>query len=1345
MRLAILSPLAYNTPMLDTKTGPASLTQPHSLSAKIAIGLIVLYQALALLLFAVTPILSAGWIRTPFLGVFVENTMVSNGVGPQSGDWAAYNNGMNMFGVGLQAVDGKNVRSAGELQRVLQQYDVGETVTLTIRPPNAETTEIDVPLANFPFRDQLAFFYIPFLIGIVYLGSGLWVFSLRRNDASGRVFAVFATSVAIALGALFDTYTVHAFTYLWTFAMAMVGGSLFMLALLFPHRSQLIEKRPWSIWLSLLPVVVLMVIAFPRLYNLNNPLPYADAWAYEFLYVGLAIFSYLGWTASQRYRSQSPIVREQARIILIGALLAFIPIGIWFLLASTQTISFRPEVLITLVAFPLATAYAILRYRLLNTDYILSRGVSYALLTVLSVAIYTFLVWGSSLVLGTGLRADHPILIGMMVLFLSIGLNPLRERLQKQVDAVFFRGRTIYETRSREFGRELTQLVDLNEIIHLLRTYVNEAVMPSQNHIFLYDSLSDQYYAAGDDTGNPTTDIRFSASGGLAQTISASPTSVFLSDAANIPASLMSDKARLALLKAQLFVALPGQQQLAGWVGLGSPRSGAPFGRQALAYIESLCAQAALAIERAQVVYDLERRVHEMNVLGRIAQGVNVTLNFDDLLELIYAQTNQVVPTKDFRIMLYNKRAQHSFHAFFLEGDDRLSERENVPLREGKGLEHEVIRTQRAITTDDYERECQGRGALPDATGLYAWMGVPLTTGADTIGAISLGSKDPSTLYTIEQQSLFQSIADQAAGAIIKTQLLQEAEERARQLTSLNQVARSLSSNLDLSPLLNQILESAVNILNCEAGSLVLVDEETQELVFEVMVSPVADSLRGMRLPPGTGLAGQAVDAKTSIIDNNVQKNREWFGDADEQTGFISREMMVVPMMVQDEVLGVVQVINKRNGDPFTDDDEQLLSAFTGQAAVAIQNARLFTMTDQALSDRVEELSVMQRIDRELNVSLDTERALQIALEWAIRQSKLSAGFAASYSSEDAPTLLVAATHRYDRAALTQERLFSMDIINQVIESQESLAMVDMQDTILPNANYQVVLPLQREKDVIGILFLESTTGPLDEETYSFLVRLGDHSAIAVANAQLYAAVQAANLAKSDFVSFVSHELKNPMTSIRGYTDLLSAGAVGPITETQSNFLETIRSNVNRMATLVTDLADVSRIEAGRLRLDFGEVRVSEVVDEVVRSLQSQFEDKNQRLQINIPDDLPKVWGDHVRLVQVMTNLVSNAHKYTPEDGEILVQADLLPEREQPRVRVLVKDDGIGMTPEDKRKIFTKFFRSEDQKAREAPGTGLGLNITKNLVEMQDGKIWFESEFRQGTTFYFTIPVAETQ
>jgi signal transduction histidine kinase len=305
--------------------------------------------------------------------------------------------------------------------------------------------------------------------------------------------------------------------------------------------------------------------------------------------------------------------------------------------------------------------------------------------------------------------------------------------------------------------------------------------------------------------------------------------------------------------------------------------------------------------------------------------------------------------------------------------------------------------------------------------------------------------------------------------------------------------------------------------------------------------------------------------------------------------------------------------------------------------------------------------------------------------------------------------------------------------------------MVDMQDTILPNANYQVVLPLQREKDVIGILFLESTTGPLDEETYSFLVRLGDHSAIAVANAQLYAAVQAANLAKSDFVSFVSHELKNPMTSIRGYTDLLSAGAVGPITETQSNFLETIRSNVNRMATLVTDLADVSRIEAGRLRLDFGEVRVSEVVDEVVRSLQSQFEDKNQRLQINIPDDLPKVWGDHVRLVQVMTNLVSNAHKYTPEDGEILVQADLLPEREQPRVRVLVKDDGIGMTPEDKRKIFTKFFRSEDQKAREAPGTGLGLNITKNLVEMQDGKIWFESEFRQGTTFYFTIPVAETQ
>ena len=229
----------------------------------------------------------------------------------------------------------------------------------------------------------------------------------------------------------------------------------------------------------------------------------------------------------------------------------------------------------------------------------------------------------------------------------------------------------------------------------------------------------------------------------------------------------------------------------------------------------------------------------------------------------------------------------------------------------------------------------------------------------------------------------------------------------------------------------------------------------------------------------------------------------------------------------------------------------------------------------------------------------------------------------------------------------------------------------------------------------------------------------------------------AANRSKSEFVSIVSHELKLPMTSIKGYSDLMLSGATGQLNENQNSFLTTIRNNVNRMATLVSDLADISRIESGNLRLEPREVPVWDVIDEVVNLTHTQITNKNQTVTVNIPEELPKSWCDRNRLAQILTNLVSNANKYTPEGGAIIVHAT----RDNNMIQIKIEDNGLGMTPEDQQKLFSKFFRSADDKVREAPGTGLGLSITKNLIELQGGKIWFESEFRKGTSFYFTVPI----
>jgi signal transduction histidine kinase len=537
--------------------------------------------------------------------------------------------------------------------------------------------------------------------------------------------------------------------------------------------------------------------------------------------------------------------------------------------------------------------------------------------------------------------------------------------------------------------------------------------------------------------------------------------------------------------------------------------------------------------------------------------------------------------------------------------------------------------------------------------------------------------------------------------------------------------------------------------LNCEAGTLFLVDEPTGDLIFRVTAGPVAGNLLGQRLSAGTGIAGRAVQLRAPVIENDSQRSSTHFGVTDRQTGFISRSLLAVPMQIKDRVLGVIEVINRRDGLPFVEDDQNLLTAFAGQAAVAIENARLLALTDQELAERVEELQVMGRIVRELNASLEVVHAMRTTLEWAMRRSNAEAGLIGMIEGDH---LRLMAHQGYDdifppekEAVMPLELPPLRSAIERNQPSQISL-LSNGAKGILPSAHTQIIVPIRREAQVIGLLLLESTSD--SQGNLSFLNALSDSAAIAIANAQLYNEVQRANLAKSDFVSFVAHELKNPMTSIKGYTELLAAGSVGQVNEMQSNFLNTIRSNVERMSALVSDLNDNAKIEANRLRLDFKPVEVADVVDEVMRSTKRQVDDKHQVVELHLAPSLPPVWADRLRVGQVLTNLISNAHKYTPDGGKILVGAEATnnqwdPEGAKRVVHLWVKDNGIGISVEDQAKIFQRFFRSDDSKAREVPGTGLGLNITKSLVEMQGGRIWFESQFRAGTTFHFTIPVSE--
>lgn len=1334
------------------------------------------YQAVVVLVMLAAPFWAIKFFQQPFLGVFVEHTLVTNGVGPDrpTAEWDLYlkidalepnSTGFGYQLIALASADGSHSVMPGSFRDVeafLAHYQPGDQVQVTFRNENAgarkgETETFTIALSKFPLADQARFFYLPYFIAFVYLGVSLWIFGLRRSETAGRAFSIMASSVAVITAGLLDIYTTHYLTYIWILAVSLVGASLFHLALVFPQKARLELRYPFLRIVGYIVALGLTIFQFTALFDFSRPTYYGETWKLSYVFAGLAVLFFITSTTYRWLKSPSPVVRQQARDILLGSLVGFSYITGWMLLTSIYTMNFNPYLgFLPLVVFPTVTGYTVLRYRLLRADYLLSRSLLYSALTILAMLGYVFLALGISLFaawfLNIAIAPDNPLLVAATVFLFTLILNPLRSRLQERIDGIFFRGETAHQTRLNAFTRELTRAVGLNDILRALREQISVSLLPGQLHIFTYNALIDQYVATPDETGQTTSDIQFDANSALPRAMRRELMPIFI-DETHIPDAILSERGRVALLGTQLFIPLPGRDRLIGWIALGERLSGEIYAAHDISFLEALGRQAAVALERAQVLTNMERRVTEMNALARVAQGINITLSFDDILELIYAQTSQIIQSSDARLTLHNQTGQYYYNAFYIENDERIPSNENIPLLPKTSLEQEVISNRRPILAHDFLTQCQVMGVTTTVKGLYSWMGVPLNAGSETIGAFSIASRDPSISYTETQMGLLQAIADQAAGAIVKSRLLQETERRAQQLTSLNVITRQLTSTMEIESLSRNILESAVDILNAEAGSLFLVDEQTDELVFKVTVGPVAKNLVGQRLPAGTGFVGQAVTTRQPVIVNNVAATTTWNPATDKQTGFVTRSILAIPMEVKDQVIGVIEVINKKDGSPFTEDDQNLLTAFSGQASVAFENARLFTLTDQELSARVEELSVMQRIDRELNASLEVSRTMRITLEWALRQSNVESGFI-GFVEEEGVRIMADQGYKDELEAFKEDYMRTdHPAVREPIEAgqlqQTVLENPDPLRIFLKNGRSQMVLPIRRESKTIAILLLESTRpDAFVDDTAIFINRLADHAAIAISNAQLYTEVQQANIAKSEFVSFVAHELKNPMTSIKGYAELLAAGAVGPITEMQSNFLVTIRANIERMKTIVEDLNDNSKIEAGRLRLEFKAVDVPEVVENVIRSTKRQIDEKNQTIGVQVSQDLPKIWADRTRIEQILVNLVSNAHKYTPEGGHILVKAEKTSNQWDPQgvaevVHIYVQDNGIGMTPEDQRKIFQKFFRSEDDQARKSPGTGLGLNITKSLVEMQGGKIWFESEFRKGTSFHFTVPISE--
>ena len=1244
---------------------------------------------------------------------------------------------------------------------------------------------VSYTLAPMPDGDYLTYFVFPYISGVIALVIGLLLLIVRFRQPSALLIATFCLSLAVFSAGIFNNSTTYFPIPIWIAATILGGGTALMLALVFPTQFASIHRFPTLLYIPVIITAGVIAYGVYQYYAIPTPYDFTDVWQTPIIFAVTSYVLLAGSLIFRRHYAVSSVHRDQVNTSLIGLGLASIPAALWVistinvLIDTGIAIPFNSATVIPFfITMPVGLAYAVLQYRGFDTERVLSQGITYTIMLAALVVGYSLLVFGVNLIALEFIPqniASSPLVIGTVIFIIAVMFLPFRERLQRQIDRIYYRAKRQHQDELEGFTSRVANTQDFQEILRLYTERVIDVTDARSVFVYLPDEETGDYIAHA--TSRPQTDVQFKADSDMLDMLRRIQEPFLIQRDTKWEPELVAEKTRLNILKAHLLVALRGGgESINGFVVVGPPSSQRlySYSYENIRFIENLSAQMAISVERAKVVESLERRVNELDVLSQVSQAVNFAVEFDDLLELISAQTQRLVEAIHFYIALRDANTNQMYYAFFLEFNERLRDRENQRWSMGGDLFARILEEGKPRRYNDFNTTVQMLNVdrRDIDTDVKAWMGVPLVAGQTRLGVMAVGSSQQTFTYTDEQLKIFSDIGSLAATSLDKARLFEETNQRARQLRALNEISRQLQAERDIDKLSTMITSSAVDILEAEAGSLLLTvdDEESnnnnrngnglKDLVFRVAIGGSGDEIVGTKVKAGHGLVGEVARSAAPVIVNNTQTDERWEGELSEKEGFNTDAILAVPLIANNEVIGVLEVLNKTDGSLFVKEDADVLETFAGQAAIAIENARLFQKTDEQLSLRVQELETLERIDTELNRALDTRRVAEITVKWAVANTGANAALLGLVMEADDPKMRVLARYGYEDDELpagAEDDILPLDIgiAGRVLQTKRA----DTQNDIsidpayvpsLRGSNSQITVPMLAGGEVIALLILEKNTEPrLSIIDQAFVQRLTDHAAIALENARLYGELANANKTQSRFMGVGAHELKNALSPIRGWTDLLRNGVLGDVNDQQANYLSVIKSNADRMQLIIDDLKDFAKMRANELRVEPEPTDFRKVVVETLRTFTAQLEEKDQNLVNNVEEKLPLIMGDSQRLIQVMTNFVSNANKYSPNGATITLDAQVERDRKNESggrlgdfLHITVADTGIGISEEEQRKMFTPYFRSENQDAREQPGTGLGMSLTRELIIQHGGEVWLESELGEGTTFHFTIPLA---
>jgi GAF domain-containing protein len=834
---------------------------------------------------------------------------------------------------------------------------------------------------------------------------------------------------------------------------------------------------------------------------------------------------------------------------------------------------------------------------------------------------------------------------------------------------------------------------------------------------------------------------------------------------------LTAQAARQGGFRTVLSVPLLRESQAIGALSIRR-REVQPFTAQQIDLLKTFADQAVIAIENVRLFTEtteaLERQTATAEILRVISRS---TTDAQPVFDVIVQNACRLCDGVFANAVRFDGALIHNMadYGFSTEAREMLLRAFPAGLTR-ESMSGRAILARAVVQSEDISAEPATTISyqLSRLAGARAYVSVPLLREGVPIGAITIARPEPG-FFPERQVELLQTFADQAVIAIENVRLFTELQASNRELTTAldtqtatSDILRVISgSRTDLQPVFDAIVQSAVRLLQAHSGlmSRVVGDNITLAALTSSDAAGDAAVRASFPLPLHSDTERvQAIREPVNVIDIDhdprMSETRRAIAQA---RGY--RSLAGVPLLHHAESVGAIFVTRREPGG-FTDAEIALLQTFADQAVIAIENARLLTELQARtaeLTRSVEQLTALRDVGHAVSSSLELETVLNTIVARAMQLAGATSGTIWEYDptaeefvlritqNVQDPELLERRTARVRCGEGAVGRLALTGAPVQIADITTSGAYEGrLRDGLIAAGTRALLaIPLLHEDRLLGGLVMSRRTpGEFPPEVVELLKTFATQSALAIQNARLFRELEiksreleVASQHKSEFLASMSHELRTPLNAVIGFSDVLLDGMFGPTNEKQTEYLHDILASGQHLLSLINDILDLSKIEAGRMELDVAEFELPSAVDDALLLMRERASRRGITLTREVHDGVGAIRADQRKIKQVLLNLLSNAVKFTPEGGRVEVRAACV----DGVAEISVSDSGIGIAPEHHEVVFDE-FRQVGRADKKAEGTGLGLSLCRKFVELHGGRIWVTSQLGHGSVFTFTVP-----